>query len=705
MLKDRGSAGTDRSTRSRNRRIVVWFGAVLVIPVLVCGLLLSISDWNFARSSVASYVAGKLHRAVRIDGNLTAHLLSKHPRVRIEGIVVRNPEWVGDRELATIESVEFSVSLRDLIRGDLVLESLHLQEPTVALIGDKTGRANYRFATVDGRRIQARERELPAWPAVQLFTLVGGELYVRDELHKLTFHGVVEATESTDRDTGQFKVVGEGDLNGEAFEMRFAGGPLVNLRMDERYEFETEIAAGQTRVVGSGEFAKPFDFATLSASVKVKGENLAHLYYLSGLALPFTPPYQATADLISSKQKIRIDNLKGTIGKSDISGTAAIDLANDRPKLIAKLQSMSLDLADLAPAVGKGIRTDVKSGGAIDSQAPEDLPPDKVFPTYRFQFDRLRSTDADVTLHADSVRTQRMPFTEVSFHLKLDESILVVDPLVFTLPQGKIAATIHIDARDRVAKNKIDVRLHDVQLDQFKGKKSKEPPFEGTLQARMQIAGSGNSVHDMASNADGKLNAVVPHGEVRKAFAELAGINVARGLGLLLAKNQSRMPIRCGIATIDIHDGSADVDQMVFDTETVLIKGGGIIALEPERLDLDIAGHPKKFQLVRLRAPITVNGSLRKPSIGVDAGDTAKQIGIAAAIGALVTPLTSALAFIDPGLAKDANCAALLSEAAQAQATKELPLVDPVAFQTNIFPANNALVTPAASPLPEGRKF
>jgi uncharacterized protein involved in outer membrane biogenesis len=251
--------------------------------------------------------------------------------------------------------------------------------------------------------------------------------------------------------------------------------------------------------------------------------------------------------------------------------------------------------------------------------------------------------------------------------LNLHDSMLVLDPLTFTLPQGKIVSTVWINAREKIAQNKLDIRVTDVQLDQFK-KVASEPPLEGILQARMQLSGSGNSVHDVAATANGQLSAVLPSGEVRKAFAELAGINVANGLGLLLAKDQSRSNVRCGIAVVDIHDGNAELKQMVFDTETVVIKGDGHIELGQEKVDLDISGHPKKVRVGRLRTPVTVNGTIRKPTIGIDAGEATKQAGIAAVLGSLLAPFTAALAFIDPGLAKDENCAALVAEIEKAHA-------------------------------------
>ena len=66
---------------------------------------------------------------------------------------------------------------------------------------------------------------------------------------------------------------------------------------------------------------------------------------------------------------------------------------------------------------------------------------------------------------------------------------------------------------------------------------------------------------------------------------------------------------------------------------------------------------------MRLRTPIKVGGHLRKPSVGVDPGKTAGQAGIAAALGALIAPLAAVVAFVDPGLAEDADCSALFAEA------------------------------------------
>jgi hypothetical protein len=63
-----------------------------------------------------------------------------------------------------------------------------------------------------------------------------------------------------------------------------------------------------------------------------------------------------------------------------------------------------------------------------------------------------------------------------------------------------------------------------------------------------------------------------------------------------------------------------------------------------------------------VRSPIAVRGTLLKPAVGLNTGNAIGQGGAAVGLGALLGPLGAVLAFIDPGLAKDADCGALLAQ-------------------------------------------
>jgi hypothetical protein len=325
-----------------------------------------------------------------------------------------------------------------------------------------------------------------------------------------------------------------------------------------------------------------------------------------------------------------------------------------------------LNLGDLGIAFGAGVPQQSDSAGAPQVAAPKKEPTSALLlPTFEFQFDRLAAMDAAVDFRADSVQTEKLPIKAVTVSLKLDHGQLEINPADFELPLGKLTGEVHLDAHATPPQATLDMRLANVRLDQFKGKDSSPSPLSGTLETHVHVEGHGNSVHEIAADSNGSIAAAIPGGEIRQSLAELTGINVLSGLGLLLSGNQKNTAIRCGVAEFEVKDGEARAGRLLIDTEPVLIRGDGHVNLSDENLDLNIAGQPKKLRLARIRAPINIRGTLRHPSIGVSAPDVVKQGAVAAAAGALLTPVAALLAFIDPGLAKDQDCAALLNESAQ----------------------------------------
>ncbi len=175
--------------------------------------------------------------------------------------------------------------------------------------------------------------------------------------------------------------------------------------------------------------------------------------------------------------------------------------------------------------------------------------------------------------------------------------------------------------------------------------------MEGPLRVRVIIKGHGSSIHQIAASANGTVTAVLPRGSLRAALAELAGIDL-RGVGLLLAKSGRETPVHCGVASFRAQDGVLQAQSLVVDTDSVMTTGAGSINLDSEALDLDLRGHPKGVRLMRLRSPLEVRGTLSHPSVAIRMGGTAAQTAAAVALGVLLTPLASVLAFVDPGLAR-----------------------------------------------------
>ena len=135
----------------------------------------------------------------------------------------------------------------------------------------------------------------------------------------------------------------------------------------------------------------------------------------------------------------------------------------------------------------------------------------------------------------------------------------------------------------------------------------------GGITGRAKLTSSGLSVRDAASNANGQVTLVVPQGEMREALAELLGVNVLKGLGLLFSDSEQKTGLRCAVADFRANKGVLTAQTIVFDTEPVVVTGDGTINLGTEQLALRVKGHPKEARLLRLSVPVRVNGTLTKP--------------------------------------------------------------------------------------------
>jgi uncharacterized protein involved in outer membrane biogenesis len=644
--------------------------------VIVAGLVLAVSlfDWNRLRAPLARRITAQTGRPAAIDGDLKVHLWSWNPSAEVDGLRLANPDWAERSTMFGAKRILVSVSLLRLLRGQLVLPEVSLVEPVINLERDAKGRASWELGTPSG---VPNHRTAPAkLPTIRRLDIEGGKLHVLDEIRKLTFSGSLVAGEEAGRDNASaFKIRCNGTLNAKPFTLAADGGPLLNLEPTKPYSFAARLTASDIALDAHVTVRKPFDLSGLDVKFVVSGDDLADVFYLTGLALPNTPKYRLGATVHVDGSRFKINDLQGTLGSSDLSGTMEVQTAAARPRLTARLVSNKLDLADLAPTLGQRVpKSDRLSAAppprrpgkpATDTAAGTAAPANggRLLPDADLQVKRVRGMDADVTYRAASVQVPKVPVREFNLHLVLDNGILTIDPLAFALEQGKFTGRVRIDAQRDDPVSDVDMHIEGIDLGEFKSATMKEAPLDGNLLGRFKFHGTGTSVHKFAASSDGDMSVVIPSGQISDAIAELTGINVLQGLGLLLTKDQKKTDIRCGIIDFKDHDGRLDTTTVFVDTSNVLITGRGDIDLADEDIDLALQGDPKKLRLLRLRSPIELGGTLLHPTVGVKVGKLAEQAGVAAALGTLLTPAAAVLAFVDPGLAKSKDCSTVLQQA------------------------------------------
>ncbi len=651
--------------RVRWPHVAGWTGGVLGVFAATVLLFLAFADWNAYRGPISRIASGLSGRPIQIAGDLDVHAWSLTPRIIVNDLRVGDPFWASNERrdwardedaFARVPRADAQVELMPLFLGRIVLRSIELDGPDIRLVRDEDGRANWSRS--ESPRQTAKPLDLPV---IKRFVIRDGALRLDDRRRDMTLEATLQSDEELARaDRPAFQLTGAGRLNNRPFNLEMAGGALINVRRDRPYEFRATLKAGPTHINAAGILTRPFDFGSYRANIAAAGADLSELYYIIGLSLPNTPPYNLRGVLTREETRYSISDITGRVGDSDLNGVLNVRTDRERPFVDAAITSRRLDFDDLAAVLGAPPATNETASPEQRAMAARMRAEGRLLPDARLDLNRVRNMDARLTYRVARVVDAPIPLRAAALDLTLDQGVLTMNPVRFNLNQGDIGGLVRIDARQDTPDVNVDLRLRNALLQSIIPAPN---AISGPLSGRAVLRGRGATVRAAAATSNGVISFAAPRGEIRAALAELTGVNVIRGLGLYLSGDQSQTPIRCAVASFDVRSGQATPRVFVVDTQDVLIVGEGGVNLDTESLNLRLQGHPKEPRLIRVMAPITITGQLRSPQVGVDADRALGQAGIAGALGALLAPIAGILPFIDPGLADHADCAQLRAEA------------------------------------------
>jgi AsmA protein len=362
------------------------------------------------------------------------------------------------------------------------------------------------------------------------------------------------------------------------------------------------------------------------------------------VALPTTSPYSTSGRLVRKNDLVRYENFKGQVGESDLSGSFEFDTSGERPLMKGDLHSKMLDLADLGTLVG----TDQPSKSGVLPDAP-------------FEPTRWKSVDADVKFKAGTLqRPEQLPLENLNTRVRMNDSVLTLDPLEFGTAGGKLAGTIKLDGRQETIRADARIRAQKLQFAKLFPTVKVAQASVGDLSGVIELKGSGNSVARMLGSSSGKIGLFMDGGSVSELVMEMMAIDLW-GITKVKLQGDRQIEIRCVIGDFGVKEGVAEANALIFDTEVVNIAGSGTINLKTEELDLTLRPRPKTGSIASLRSPLYIRGTFSKPQVAPDMKRiAARGIGVAAMV--ILNPLLAVLPLLDDGSGKDSNCSQLISE-------------------------------------------
>jgi uncharacterized protein involved in outer membrane biogenesis len=597
----------------RHRLFKSAVAALLLVVVTLAGVLLA---WNadLLRSSFIRFVSWKSGRPIDVRGALHLHLLTRSPRIEAEQVTIGNPTWT--KPGITAEIAKLTVTFAPLLSQQTGLSLLKVDTAQLHFMRDGAGRANWQ-------RVDPDKSPGGPLPMIRALELVHTHVTLSDERLHLVYDGDLSVVGP---DSAQpLQMEGSGTLNQHAVTFRLKGDPLPSAATDKPYAFEFDERSSGSHFTAQGSLPRPFDLGMVDAAFDASGADLRDLYYLVGVSLPNTGIFHLHGRMVRRGNETLFSDLKAVSGQSDVQGRVSLDTQTGGRTLVhADLSSALLRLVDV------GLR-------AAGRDPHPDAPP-KLFSDVQLITPAARRVDAAGTYSARRLSLSRVEVSELSAPFTLERGLIKAPQVTGHFMGGNFVLHLDADANQAPASTRIEMRLTGLQLAQIPHK-AEPPPYDGSLLLQIHAQGRGDSLHALAAGADGSLNARVLQGTIRDSLAELAGVDL-RGLGLTLTGRTRQVPVHCAAADFEIQAGVMHATRFFIDSEPVFISGEGQVLLDPETLDLKLHGEPKGLRILRLKAPVLVQGTLLQPKLSVDVAD-------------------SGLKLVDRGTPNDADCAAL----------------------------------------------
>jgi hypothetical protein len=648
------------------------------------------------------------------------------PRLIANDITIGNPDWARQPHMATVQKLTFVLEALPLLAHRIVIPSVTLDTPMIALERDKQDRNNWTF------KLAGSDSNAPSDWKLELREIAfsKGSLQLDDDIKRIHLAATIDTVDNQTLYTAangtaiqgaeQPPVVPtasgtaanapvapdpqqpygiawtvKGTYNNAAIRGTGKAGGVLRLQDAKRpYPLQADVTVGKTRIDLAGTLTNPSSLTALDLRLHLSGASLAQLYPLTGIVLPETPAFDTRGRLIGELRKqgtnLRYEKFTGRVGGSDLGGTLTFAMrqaSNQRPQLTGELVSHQLLFADLAPIIG----ADSNASKAKRAEAGNDTvrqPADKVLPVEPFRTDRWDAIDADVKFSGERIiHSADLPIDHLVTHIKLQDAVLTLDPLNFGVAGGTLTSNLQLDGKTTPMQARAALAARHFRIKQLFPKIESMQASVGEINGDARLSATGNSVAALLGSSNGELKVLVERGTVSKFILEAMGLNVGN---VILTKlfGDKQVDINCAAGDFAVSDGLAQARTFVVDTQDAVIDVTGTTSLKHETLDFTIHPDAKGLRVFSLRTPLYVAGTYKTPKVSVDPAILALRAGGVVAL-AFAAPVAAVLPVMNLQPASDSACGKLLAD------VRKRPAAPPPG---KTYPNNKVGQTPARPP-------
>jgi uncharacterized protein involved in outer membrane biogenesis len=573
-------------------------GVLLAILVISMVSFVSTFDVNQHKAEIISAVNQATGRQLSIEGDLSLSLRLV-PTIKAENVSFSNAAWGTAPTMVSTKEIELQVALIPLINGQIQIEKLWLSEPHIRLETNQRGKGNWDLAEAappsdsDSTIISINQVDIEQ-------ALI--EMYDQRTMQTQRFE--IEQLSTRTVDDNKLAVSLKASYENMPFKLDGNLGSPEVLLANQSFPIDVAINSDIGNFKVSGHIKQPL--TAVQPELDISG-SLADITALNRFVKAELPDI-GSANFIGKFQLqdniVTIDSLQLEAGNSQLTGSVTANISAKIPTFTANLAADHLDLSPLPPQT----EPDAKAADSEQLFSDEPLP-----------MAMLHDIDADVALVAKQVHTHQQDFSDVDIKASLKQGKLKLDISKVGVLGGVLSGKFSVD--DSVKPTKVASKLALNGLDP-----SQIPSLNSHLTGalsniNMQIATQGNSLHRLASVANGSVLVQVGEGKVDMKKAHLFGGDLLSMLNPM-KESGGDTQLSCAVVNLKISDGMAYTDKgIAVETPQMTVVGSGNIDLNSEQLDIGLKTHAREglgVSVSNLASFIRIGGTLANPEPTTD---------------------------------------------------------------------------------------
>ncbi len=633
----------------------------LIIVAAIAGyLFIRNFDLNKYKSEISTLAEEQLGRKLAINGEAKLGI-SFTPTLIIEDVELANAEGASQPQMVTVGSLEVKLALLPLLKRQVVIDNVILQNPVINLEVAADGTPNWVFKKSGGQvspqQIELMKDQAIATGLVDMKTADKAAEIVQKNPAAAALAGF--AAKKVLIENGQFNMVNY--QNGSAFNVELVRFTMTAPSMDAAIQTEFEVlfngqnikgkaTLGALNILLAGTDAYPVE-ADLSAygvslnaavnlhDVLTKPSFAANVNLHNPQGNFGAPDVKLLAEVSGNQQAVSANIQSLNVNGNIISGEVSVNISEVTPYVVANLNSDLINVASLAP-----VQTTVwQMPALIASAEASQFVPDTVIP-----FSLMKQLNAKAALNIKTLQVSPdMVLNNVSMNAVLLNGILNVNSLKADLGGGTLNAVI--TANSSLKNITVTAVSKGVVLQQLYSKLQSGPNSNafgivegGNTDININLSGSGDTYRQLVDSMNGSAVVIVDKSVVHPGSLDILTGNfimqILHTLKLDTAKVQN-LDLTCAVVRADVTNGIVNFPKgIAVNSKQLNLVSSGKYNLNNDGIDFTV--RPYSGQIIdanlaqALSSFIKIKGTAQDPKIVLDDAQALKAlVGIAATGG------------------------------------------------------------------------